>query len=137
MQKAAYGVYKQKQITTASPGEVLLALYDGAIRYSLQAKEAIVMGNPAKKGENLGRVMAIIGELKSTLEYQRAPELCRNLERLYNYFIDQLHEASVHMKAEPIDAVVRHLRELRTTWAEAVKLAEQQQRQTVAYAASA
>ena len=120
-------VYKQNQITTASPGQVLVALYDGAIRYSLVAREAILSKNLAVKGENIGRAMSIVGELKSTLEHSRAPELCSNLERLYNYFIDRLHEAGVKLQVEPLDEVVKHLQDLRNTWAQAVQLAEQEQ----------
>ena len=112
--------YRHTELSTSSPGQILLACYDGAIRSAGQARAAIESKDPAAKGQALGRAIGIISELMSSLEHERAPELCDNLERLYLYSLDRMHEAGLSMKVEPIDEVVELLRDLRATWAEAV-----------------
>jgi flagellar protein FliS len=115
--------YKKNKVLLSDPGEILLALYDGAIRFCKQARIAIETNNPAQKGQKIGSVMAILTELSATLDHDRAPELCENLSRLYDYLIDRLQEASSEMKLEPLDEVTTHLEKLRETWGEAVRVA--------------
>ena len=71
--------------------------------------------------------MAILTELSATLDFEKAPELCENLSRLYDYFIDRLQVAGRDMDVEPLDEVTAHLERLRDTWAEAVRIAETEQ----------
>lgn len=118
--------YKKNKVLLSSPGEILLALYDGAIRFCKQARIAIEQDNPAQKGQKIGSVMAILTELSATLDHDRAPELCENLSRLYDYLIDRLQEASSNMDVGPLDEVTTHLEKLRETWGEAVRLAVEQ-----------
>ena len=115
--------YKKNKVLLSEPGEILLALYDGAIKFCKQARIAIETNNPAQKGQKIGSVMAILTELSATLDHDRAPELCENLSRLYDYLIDRLQEASSQMKLEPLDEVTTHLEKLRETWGEAVRVA--------------
>ena len=115
--------YKKNKVLLSEPGEILLALYDGAIKFCKQARIAIETNNPAQKGQKIGGVMAILTELSATLDHDRAPELCENLSRLYDYLIDRLQEASSEMKLEPLDEVTTHLEKLRETWGEAVRVA--------------
>jgi len=117
--------YQENKVMLSSPGEVLLALYDGAIRFARQARIAIEINDPAVKGQKIGSVMAILAELTATLDHDRAPELCTNLEALYSYMVDRLQQAGVDMDVEPLDEVIRHLQRLRETWAEAVKIASE------------
>jgi len=129
MYRANVSRYKQNQVMLSSPGEILLALYDGAIRFSRQAKVAIENRDAAVKGEKIGGVMAILAELTATLDHEQAPELCQQLEMLYDYLLEQLQTASLNMATEPLDEVITHLEKLRETWAEAVEIAENEKRQ--------
>lgn len=118
--------YKKNKVLLSDPGEILLALYDGAIRFCKQARIAIENNNPAQKGQKIGSVMAILTELSATLDHDRAPELCDNLARLYDYLIDRLQTASGDMDVVPLDEVTVHLQKLRETWGEAVRIAAQE-----------
>lgn len=129
MYRANVSRYKQNQVMLSSPGEILLALYDGAIRFTRQAKVAIENRDPSVKGEKIGGVMAILAELTATLDHEQAPELCRQLEMLYDYLLERLQSASLNMTTEPLDEVITHLEKLRDTWAEAVDIAENEGRQ--------
>jgi flagellar protein FliS len=118
--------YKRNKVLLSDPGEILLALYDGAIKFCKQARIAIENNNPAQKGQKIGSVMAILTELSATLDHDRAPELCDNLARLYDYLIDRLQVASGEMDVGPLDEVTVHLQKLRETWGEAVRIAAQE-----------
>jgi len=121
--------YKQNKVMLSSPGEILLALYDGAIRFCRQARVAIEQKNPAEKGQKIGSVMAILTELSATLDHDQAPDLCENLARLYDYLIDRLQFASINLDTEALDEVTKHLERLRETWAEAIRVAAQEEAQ--------
>jgi flagellar protein FliS len=119
--------YKQNKVMLSSPGEILLALYDGAIRFCHQAKTAIEEKDPAVKGQRIGSVMAILTELSATLDHEQAPELCENLSKLYDYLIDRLQKASMNLDLEALDEVTQHLQRLRETWAEAIRVAAKEE----------
>lgn len=124
MYRANVSRYKQNQVMLSSPGEILLALYDGAIRFARQARIAIENDDPAVKGEKIGSVMAILAELTATLDHEQAPDLCKQLEMLYDYLLERLQEASINMDVAPLEEVITHLEKLRETWGEAVRIAE-------------
>jgi flagellar protein FliS len=118
--------YQQSQVRTSSRGDLLIALYDGAIRYAYAARQAIENNNPAAKGHAVSGVMNILQELAGTLHHAESPELCQNLKQLYTYFMNQLQVAGMKMQTAPIDEVIGHLSGLRSTWAEAVARSRQQ-----------
>ena len=112
--------YRENQIMTASREQILLALYDGAIRFAQQACDAIAARDPAAKGKAIGRAIAIVGELNGTLDHGKAPELCANLSSIYNYMLARLNEGSAKMQTAPIEEVIGHLQGLRETWQKAI-----------------
>lgn len=116
--------YKRIDIETATPGQLLIALYDAAIRYAKQGAESIRKGNIPEKAKELQRVAAIITELTSTLNREVAPELCENLEQLYFYMQEQIATANAMMDPSPAEEVAGLLNTLREAWAEAVIIAE-------------
>ncbi|MEE2961925.1 MAG: flagellar export chaperone FliS [Myxococcota bacterium] len=128
MYRSNVGRYKQNKVVLSTPEEILIALYDGAIKFSKQARVAIDSGDTATKGQKLGGVMAILTELSATLEHSRAPELCENLARLYDYMIDRLQTAGLRMDIEPLDEVIGHLEKLRATWVEAIEIAARERK---------
>lgn len=112
--------YQNVNVQTATPGQILLRLYEGAIRFTRQAQDAIKAGDPAEKGKYISKTMAIIDEFITALDHETAPELCSNLERLYLFLIDQLTLANSKMDPEPLDVVLQHLSSLQEAWQQAV-----------------
>jgi flagellar secretion chaperone FliS len=112
--------YRATQIESASPGQILLALYDGCLRLCRSAQLHIEEGDVAAKGIAIGRACAILGELRSTLDHKASPELCDQLDRLYLFFQEQLSLANIRMDARAIAPVVKIMGELRTAWGQAV-----------------
>jgi flagellar protein FliS len=120
MSLAAARKYRAVSIESASRGQILVALYDGCLRYCRGAKLQIEAGDIAGKGQLIGNAIAILGELRSTLDHSVAPELCERLDQLYVFFQEQLSLANLKMDASFIDPVTRMMTGLRDAWATAV-----------------
>jgi flagellar protein FliS len=116
--------YQAASIESASRGQILIALYDGCIRYCRGARAQIDAGDIAGKGKLLSKAIAILGELRSTLDHEVAPELCGRLDQLYVFFQEQLSRANFQMDPAPIEPVVRMLGDLRDAWSQAVTQVE-------------
>ncbi len=115
----AYQVYRQTQVSTASPGELLLMLFDGAIRFARQAQEHISKGELEAANSKLIRVQDIISELNLSLDLS-VGEIAQNLQQLYTYIYDRLVEANIKKDPEIVDEAIRFLVELRDTWEQVV-----------------
>ncbi len=120
MSAAAARKYRATQIESASPGQILLALYDGCLRFCRLAQQHILAGDTAAKGIAVSKAGAIIGELRGTLDHKIAPELCESLDRLYVYFQEQLSLANMRMDPGPLVPVIKILGDLREAWGQAV-----------------
>jgi flagellar protein FliS len=114
-------VYQRNSLTTATPGQILIALFDGALRFITVARQGIVDNRPEVKGESIGRVLNILAELAGTLDERYAPDLCEQLRSLYAYFAQRLREASANMDTQPLDEVAQHLTSMRDTWQQALR----------------
>src|SRR5436190_3995029 len=112
--------YSQVRMTTSSPGELLLALYDGIFRFLNGAKVCIERKEVARGRELLSKAYAILSELYIALDHSLAPELCANLEALYGFSMDRVMLASRKGTTIPIDEVIRVLTPLREAWQIAV-----------------
>lgn len=112
--------YRAVKIQTASPAQVMLMLYDGAIRFTQIAKMKIEERDLAGKGTYIGKVQAIVSELMSSLDFSIAPELCTQLQQLYMYMMEQLTEANIRLKTQPLDVVISLLTTLREGWGQAL-----------------
>jgi flagellar protein FliS len=110
---AAIQRYKSVQVTTSSPGEILVMLYDGLFRFLEEAREAMLADDRARVGDRINRAHAIVNELAATLNKDAAPELCENLEALYFFASAKLVEANLYQDPERIQQVVRVLGPLR------------------------
>jgi len=117
--------YQAVQIESATPGQILIALYDGCIRFCRAAQTLIESGDLAGKGKMISKAVAILGELRSTLDHSVAPELCDSLDRLYLFFQEQLSLANIKLDPSYIDPVVRLMSDLREAWSQAVQEVEQ------------
>lgn len=121
--------YQQNQITTASPEKLLLMLYDGAIRFTRRARQAMAEGDHATRRHFIGKTMAIVTEFSNTLDHEIGGEIATNLDALYHFMIQELTTANMKKTEEPLQVVENLLVDLRGTWAEAIALNHSAQKQ--------
>jgi flagellar secretion chaperone FliS len=119
--------YSQVRMTTSTPGELLLALYDGLFRFMNQAKVCLQAKQMPRARELLSKCYAILSELYIALDHSMFPELCANLEALYGFSMDRVTHASRKGIVEPIDDVIRVLTPLREAWQVAVPQAAREE----------
>jgi flagellar protein FliS len=109
--------YLHTKIFTATPEQLQLMLYDGAIRFAEQAKAALEKKDFESSYNLISRTQKIITELNSGLKHNVAPELCGKLASLYNFVYRKLLEANVGHQLEPMNEALSILRYQRETWA--------------------
>jgi flagellar protein FliS len=118
--KKGLGRYQDMKVQTASPAQIMIMLYDGAIRFSLQAKKKIEEKDFEGKGVFISKTQAIIDELMNSLDFNIAPELCSNLQQLYIYINERLTHANIKMEADAMNEVIELLNTLRDGWKQAL-----------------
>lgn len=126
LESTAAARYNQVRNTTSTPGELLLALYDGLFRFLNGAKVCFENKQAARARELLSKAHAILAELTIALDHNVAPELCSQLEGLYGFCIDRIQVASRKADLNAIDEVTRVLTPLREAWNLAVPKAIQE-----------
>lgn len=110
--------YQQDSTRTASPGKLIVMLYDGCLRFMAQAKEAIAAGDSNVAGNKITRAQDIVRELRVTLDMERGGEVAANLASLYMYVLEQQTLARVNQTTEGLDEATRVMAELRDAWAQ-------------------
>lgn len=114
---AAAARYRGVQLNTASPAQLVVMLYDGALRFVGEADEAFARDDRARAGDRIGRAMAIVDELAATLDPAHAPELAENLLALYGFCKRRLFDANLGRDRAALADVVASLTPLREAWA--------------------
>jgi flagellar protein FliS len=109
--------YLRTKVLTATPEQLQLMLYDGAIRFAEQGRVALENKNFEASFTAISRALNIITELTSTLNHKVAPDLCGKLAALYNYVYRNLVKASAERRLEPLEDALKILRHQRETWA--------------------
>jgi flagellar protein FliS len=109
--------YLQTEVQSRTPVELVVMLYDGALRFIADAKEGIVQRDIARRGRAISRAMAIISELQSSLDLDQGGDIAVSLDALYVYVRDRLVDASIKQDVKPLDDATRVLRNLREGWA--------------------
>ena len=118
---AAYAApqnYQQNAVLTATPGKLVVMLYDGAGRFLRQAAAAMRDGQLGRSYTALQRAQAIINELLVTLDLERGGEIASSLQGLYLFCNRHLIEARTERSPEKIDEIVALVDELRDAWAQ-------------------
>lgn len=115
--------YQKNQIETATPEQVLILLYDGAILYLNKAKVALEQKNGEQWNKNLLGCEKIILEFMDTLDMESGGELAKNLYRLYEYFYNTLVNANLNKNIQQVEEISKHLKGLRETWQKAIAIA--------------
>jgi flagellar secretion chaperone FliS len=113
----AVAQYRNVKVETASPVRLLVQFYDGAIR-SLEKASLTITSRDPNTNAHLGKAHQIVSELQATLEPSQAPELCAELNKLYDFILYRINQASVSPKTETIEPAIKILKELRGAWDE-------------------
>jgi flagellar protein FliS len=116
IQKNAYAAYNNSKILTASPAELTLMLYDGAIKFTNIAIVAIEKNDIEKAHNNIRKTENIIIEFQSSLD-QRYP-VSKDFDAVYTYLRQRLHEANLKKDPEILEEILKHLRTMRDAWKE-------------------
>ncbi len=116
-----YAAYANNKIMTASPAELTLMLYEGAIKFANLAIAAIEEKNVQDAHNNIIKVEKIIEEFQSTLNRQYP--VAKDFDEVYNYLMMRLREANLKKDKEIMEEVLKHLRTMRDTWKEVMRLA--------------
>ncbi len=119
-----YAAYNNSKILTASPAELTLMLYEGAIKFCNIAIMGIEEKNIEKAHINIKKVEAIIGEFIATLDHKYA--VADDFENVYNYIQDRLIMANIKKDKEILEEVLGHLRTMRDTWKQVMELSVQE-----------
>ncbi|GIO57112.1 flagellar export chaperone FliS [Paenibacillus cineris] len=115
-----YEKYRQSSVQTSTPGQLLLMLYDGAIRFVRAGIDSLQKKDLQKANLNLGKSQSIVNELLSTLD--RSYAVSEGLASLYEYINHLLIESNVKKTAAPAEEALGYLMDLRETFAEAAKM---------------
>lgn len=116
--QATVQAYKESSVLTAPPEQLVLMLYDGALRFLARASIAMREEGPVAAAAPIKRTQAILEELVSTLDHDAGGEIADRLQGIYVFCLRLLPEAQLHADVERLDRVAAMLRELRDAWAE-------------------
>jgi flagellar protein FliS len=108
--------YRKTAVNTASPLELVVMLYDGAIRFIDAGKIAMAKKDLEAQNTNLQKAQKVINELITCLDMQRGGEIATNLFSIYNFVNNQLIEANINDREDLLDGAKSLLINLREAW---------------------
>jgi flagellar protein FliS len=116
MTPQAANQYLRTKVLTATPEQLQMMLFDGALVFCEQARVALIAKNFEQSYELISRVQKILLELSCSLKHDIFPELCGKLAALYNYAYRKMIEANVHHDLASLDDAIGILKYQRETW---------------------
>ena len=116
IQKNPYAAYNNSKIQTATPAELTLLLYEGAIKFTNIAIVAMEKNDVQKAHDNIMKTEKIIEEFQATLDHKYP--VAKDFEAVYSYLLKRLFDAKIRKDPEILEEVLRHLRTMRDTWKE-------------------
>jgi len=116
----AAAAYNDSKILTASPAELTLMLYEGAIKFGNLAIMAIEKSQLDKANINIIKAERIITELRTTLNFNYP--VAKDFELVYDYIYYRLVEANIQKDIEILEEALQYIREMRDTWKEVISL---------------
>jgi flagellar protein FliS len=113
--------YRRNAVLTATPGQLVLMLFDGALTAMAQAREAFKRpesdyGRLEVINRNLIKAQRILSELRGNLDMEAGGDFANTMHGLYSYHIRRLFEANVHKDEAPVAEVERLVRDVRDAW---------------------
>lgn len=112
--------YQRNAIMTATPAELTLMLYEGAIKFCNIAIVALEKKDIEKANANIKKAQAIINELRVTLDHKYS--VWEDFERVYDYIARRLLDANLQKDIEIIEDALKYIREMRDAWKEVMRL---------------
>ncbi len=119
------GAYKKTSVQTASKEQILLMLYQAAIKSCKKALEAVAEKNVAKKGEHIAKLQDIVIELNNSLDFEVGGDVARELASLYDYVLYASTQANIKVETEPLEGCLKVLITLYDGWSQAIKSLKQ------------
>lgn len=117
-----YANYANSKIMTASPAQLTLMLYDGAIKFCNIAIVAIESNNIEKANSNIQKAQRIIQEFRATLNFDYP--VAEDFDKVYEYIYRRLVEANMKKDKEILEEALSHIRTMRETWIEVMNKAK-------------
>ena len=118
--------YRKTAVTTATKEQVLIMLYEGAIKHLTKASESCQKKDVAAKGVAVGKAHDIIMELSNSLDFNIGSDIAKNLERLYMFMIDQIVQGNIQNDHQKFDEARKLLESLLEGWKGAVAQLQQE-----------
>ena len=120
----AYDSYRKNKVLTATPGELVLMLYEGAIKFCNIGIVAIENKDYSKANINIQKAERIVAELRGSLDMKYP--VAKDFDNVYEYIGWVLLQANVKKSQERLEEALKHLRTMRDTWKEVMKTANTQ-----------
>ena len=120
----AYAQYNNSKVLTASPDELTLMLYEGALKFCNIATVAVEAKDIEKAHINIIKVEKIIDYLRQTLDMKYP--VAQDFEKIYSYLSQRLIEANIKKDKEILEEISGHLRSIRDNWKEVMKVYREQ-----------
>lgn len=120
MEQNSINAYQRNAILTASPAELTLMLYEGAIKFCNIALIGIEKKDFEKANNNLKKAQAIITELRATLD--RKYPVWEDFDRVYAYIYRRLVDGNIRKDPEIVEDALKYIREMRDTWKEVMRI---------------
>jgi flagellar secretion chaperone FliS len=127
--------YQKNAVNGASPLQLVVMLYDGALKFMEGGKHAMTQRDLEKQNHCLQRAQKIVMELMSCLDMEKGGEVATNLFALYSYVLNELVAANVEDSTEPIDRCIRTMSQLRESWVELDRMTRDSVREQIGVAA--
>lgn len=108
--------YRKNAVNGASPLQLVIMLYDGALRFMEAGKHAMGQRDLQRQNDNLQRAQRIIMELMACLDMQQGGEIAKNLLAIYTYILNELVNANIKDDPHAIDRSMKIISELRESW---------------------
>jgi len=126
MKRPGANVYRQTQVKTATPGQILILLYEAAIKHTKLAMQAIQKKDLPAKGVAIGKTHDILNELSLSLNFEVGGKVAKDLESLYHFMTRQLVKANLENSVKDLESVVKCLETLLSAWRVAVAETQKQ-----------
>ncbi len=108
--------YRQTEVQSRTPLELVVMLYDGGLAFIHQARAAIERNDIAARRDASTRALAVVSQLQSTLNMEAGGDVARQLDELYSWITGRILAATMDNRVEPLDEAARVLAMLRDSW---------------------
>lgn len=115
-----YQKYKNASVMSASKEQVLLMLYEAAIKFTKLALQAIDNKNIAERGKNIMRAYDIVAEFQVSLDHNVGGDLPKQLDQLYTFMLDQYTKANIHGDPAALKSCLQILENLYDGWKQVI-----------------